>query len=52
MAGGIAVVRSGVGYVEDSDEVLDIVLLATGLARQRVKQQKVARFSLAVPRAE
>ena len=32
LAGRITVVRSGVGYVEDGDEVLDIVLwrLATG----------------------
>ena len=30
MAGGIAVVRSGVGYVEDGDEVLDVVLWRLG----------------------
>ena len=30
LAGGIAVIRSGVGYVEDGDEVLDIVLWRLG----------------------
>ena len=30
LAGGIAVVRSGVGYVEDGDEVLDVVLWRLG----------------------
>ena len=30
LAGGIAVVRSGVDYVEDGDEVLDIVLWRLG----------------------
>ena len=37
LAGGIAVVRSGVGYVEDGDEVLDP--LATGLQPRRVEQK-------------
>ena len=33
LAGGIAVVRSGVGYVEDGDEVLELQ------ARQRLEQK-------------
>ena len=42
LAGGIAVVRSGVDYVEDGDEGVDIVLWRLGYrqARQRVEQKK------------
>ena len=40
LAGGIAVVRSGVAYVEHGNEVLDIVLWRLGYRPERVEQKK------------
>ena len=38
LAGGIAVVRSGVGYVEDGDAVLDFVLWRLGYRPEEQKK--------------
>ena len=40
LAGGIAVVRSGMGYVEDGDEVLHIVLWRLGYRPDRLEHKK------------
>ena len=44
LAGGIAVVRSGVGYVEDGDEVLDIVLWRLGYRPDSAWSKKHERY--------
>ena len=46
LAGEIAVVCSGVGYVEDGDEVLDIVLWRLGYRPDSAWRNDCTRFSL------